>query len=65
MHKARDLQDLPTLCVGQSCNLKMDDGETRVWLSRCGVADGAPYDNAVTIEQLVDGRWIVLEVYEG
>lgn len=52
------LEALPTLSVGQTCNLKADDGEVRVWLGRCGVADGEPYNNPVTIETLEDGRWV-------
>ena len=36
---------------GQCCNLKLDCGDYRVWL--CRVAGG------VTIERLVDGRWVV------
>ena len=52
-----ELESLPTLAVGQADNLKLDDGETRVWLCRCGVADGMPYDHQVTVERLIDGRW--------
>jgi hypothetical protein len=29
----------------------------RVWLSRMTVADGAEYDNQVTVEQLINGNW--------
>ena len=64
-YTAADLKDLPTLAQGQADNLKLDDGETRVWLCRCGVADGMPYNNQITIERLVDGRWITVETYEG
>ena len=59
------LDDLPTLAVGQTCNLKMDDGHERVWLCRCGVADGMPYDHAVTVERLIDGRWKEVDQYPG
>ncbi len=53
------LESLPTLSVGQTCNLKADDGEgERVWLSRCGVEDGEPYAHKVTIETLENGRWV-------
>lgn len=60
-----DLRRLPTLCVGQADSLKIDNGKTRVWLCRCGIADGMPYDNAVTIEKLIDGQWTEVEQYEG
>jgi CDGSH-type Zn-finger protein len=53
-----ELEDLPTLAQGQADNLKIDTGEARVWLCRCGVEDGMPYDNAVTVEVLDNGRWV-------
>lgn len=63
-HRARceyltldELQSLPTLCVGQADDLKWEDGQTRVWLSRCGVEDGEPFDNAVTVEILTEDGW--------
>lgn len=59
-----ELQRLPTLSTGQADDLKIDDEETRVWLSRCTVADGEPYNNKVTIERLTDGRWVVADTYE-
>lgn len=59
-----ELEPLPTLAQGQADDLKLDNGEFRVWLSRCGTADGAKHDNGVTVERLVDGRWIVVEEYE-
>lgn len=55
------LEGMPTLSVGQADNLKYDDGEYRIWLSRCGAADGMPYDNQVTIERLDSGRWTMLK----
>ena len=64
-YTARDLVDLPTLSVGQADNLKVDDGTERVWLSRCGKADGMPYDNQITVERLRDGRWVTVSTYPG
>lgn len=46
-----ELAKLPTLCVGQRCSLKMDDGAERVWL--CRVAGG------ITVERLVAGCWML------
>ena len=63
------LQSLPTLCVGQSCDLKIDNSKNRIWLSRCTVADGEPYDNKVTVESCIapDGTvtrtWAVVRSY--
>ncbi len=51
-----ELEAMPTLSVGQAANLKVDDGNLRVWLSRCDVASGEPYDNKVTVEQYDDSR---------
>jgi hypothetical protein len=64
-YTADELRDLPTLSVGQADDLKVDTGTRRVWLGRCGVADGAIYDNQVTVERLEDGKWILSECYEG
>lgn len=59
-----DLQKLPTLAVGQADNLKIDTGNVRVWLSRCTVDDGQPYDNQVTVETFTGKRWVALYHYE-
>ena len=59
-----ELRALPTLCTGQADDLKIDQGERRVWLSRCGVEDGEPFENKLTVEQYVDGRWQDVAIYE-
>ena len=64
MYLLSELEDLPTLSTGQADSLKIDTGEKRVWLCRCGVADGMPYENQVTIEHLEDGRWVTIAEYE-
>ena len=64
-YTAKDLEDLPTLSQSQADDLKIDDGTTRVWLCRCGIADGMPYDNQITVENLINGRWVTVETYEG
>lgn len=55
---------LPTLCVSQADNLKIETETKRVWLSRTGIEDGEPCDNKVTIEILIDERWITVEYWE-
>lgn len=62
---ADEIRDLPTLSQGQSDNLKLDDGTTRVWLCRCGVEDGMPYDDQITVERLTAGRWEIIDTYAG
>ena len=65
-YSAKDLRAMPTLAVGQADDLKVDDGEVRVWLSRCGPEDGEPYRNKVSVESLLPpGRWIVTHTYRG
>ena len=60
-----ELEDLPVLCQGQADDLKIDTGEVRVWLCRCDVSDGMPYNNAVTIERLsTKGRWEEVSMHE-
>jgi len=59
-----ELEALPTLAVGQADNLKVDTGKVRIWLSRCTVADGEPYNNKVTEEHLIKGKWRTWRRYE-
>ena len=58
-----ELERMGTVCVGQADDLKFDDGRTRVWLSRCTIPDGEPYDNKVTVEELIKGMWKVVDTY--
>lgn len=51
-----ELRSKPTLAQGQAANLKWDNGEYRVWLSRCSIEDGEL--DPVQVEQLIDGRWV-------
>jgi hypothetical protein len=58
------LEALGTLTVGQADDLKLQDGNFNIWLSRCGIEDGEPCDNKVTIEERQDGRWVEVGWYE-
>jgi len=58
------LRRMRTLHVGQYDDLKYDNGSYRVWLSRARVEDGAPYNDQVTVERLVKGRWTTLDKYD-
>lgn len=64
-YHAEELRKLKTLCVGQADDLKIETGKERVWLSRCGIEDGEPFDNKVTIEEFIKGQWTTTEEYEG
>jgi hypothetical protein len=60
----RYLRRRKVLAVGQADDLRFDNGNTRLWLSRCGTDDGEPYANKVTVEALVDGAWKIYRTYE-
>jgi hypothetical protein len=64
-YTAEELDAMNTLAIGQADDLKLEDGDTRVWLSRCTVEDGEPYNNKVTVERLIDGRWETVREYPG
>lgn len=64
-YSAQQLSDMPTLGMAHTANLKIDDGERRVWLERTGVADGEPFDNKITVERLLEGTWITVAEYPG
>jgi len=55
----------PVLSSGQADDLHFEQGDTRLWLSRTGVADGEPFENTVSIERQIDGRWTVIAKYDG
>lgn len=59
-----ELEEMPVLHQGQADDCHVDTGKERVWLCRCDTADGAPWDNMVTVENLVDGRWVEVGWYE-
>ena len=68
-YTAQELKAMPTLSTGQADDLKIEDEDTdgpyRVWLSRCGVEDGEPYPNKVTIERYDGDRWYDAQTYPG
>ena len=65
-----ELEQFPTLAVGQADDLRVEEyvGRklVRYWLSRCGVEDGEPYPNKVTIEarDCPNGSWENIETYQ-
>lgn len=58
------LKRRPTLYVGQTNNLKIETPNRRVWLARTGIQDGEPYNNRVSIEELSNNGWKVVEDYQ-
>jgi hypothetical protein len=63
--KAEELRRMQTLSTGQADDLKVEGRFVRVWLSRCSVEDGEPFNNKITVEHLINGRWETSEEYEG
>lgn len=63
MYTLKELEKLPTLSVGQAEDLKIETATIRVWLSRCKKEDGEPYNNKVTEEQYLNGRWVTARAY--
>ncbi|MBD2385999.1 hypothetical protein [Cylindrospermum sp. FACHB-282] len=64
MYTLDELEKLKTICTAQADDLKIQEATQRVWLSRCGVEDGEPFNNKVTIERYQNGHWVVVEEYE-
>ena len=60
----RKLESLPTLTQGHTDDLKLESATSRVWLSRLTKEDGMPYDNQVTEEQLINGKWVTVRQYQ-
>lgn len=66
-YTAEELEAMPTLSESQTDDLKVDTGQIRVWLCRCGVDDGMPYNDQVTVEMLnpKNYRWETVDEYPG
>lgn len=59
-----ELEMIDTIEQGHTDDLKIHDNGFKVWLCRCDTYDGMPYDNAVTVEKLIDNRWVEVLMYE-
>ncbi len=62
-HTLAQLKARTTISQSQFDDLKIQKGPFRVWLSRMGTEDGMPYDNQVTVEKLIRGRWTIIDQY--
>jgi hypothetical protein len=49
---AAALRGRRTLCQGQADDLKLETPGLRLWLSRCGILDGEPFEETVSVEAL-------------
>jgi hypothetical protein len=59
-----ELRALPTLDQSMFADLKVDEDNKRAWLSRMTAADGAPYENQVSIEREINGVWTTVAQYQ-
>jgi len=65
-YTANDLNEMPSIIAGQFDDLKVKTNTTQVWLSRMTRADGARYNNGVTVETRNEiGHWVVTARYPG
>jgi len=66
-HLLKDLEKRKTLAVGQTDDLKIDTGTTRVWVARTTIEDGEPFNNRISVEKFnrKTGRWEIVDEYEG
>ena len=62
---AKALSALETIRSCQHSDLKIDTGNSRVWLSRCSTLDDAEYDNEIIVEVFRGGLWITVDTYAG
>lgn len=60
----KQINAIPTISEGHTDDLKLDDGVTRVWVSRMTIEVGADRDNEVVVERLVQGSWYVIDEYQ-
>jgi hypothetical protein len=59
-----ELEALPVITQGQADDLLIESDSERVWLSRCTVDDGEPWNNKVTIERYIGRRWVEVEWWQ-
>ena len=64
-YTAKELEGMPTIRQGHFDNLKIETDTERVWLSRMTVGDGMAFNNAIIVEELVDGVWEEVDQYPG
>lgn len=61
-----EIETMPTIRQGHADDLKLELGNTRIWVSRMTREDGMPYDNQITIEEYEQrsGAWKAVERYQ-
>lgn len=59
-----ELERMDTIYSGKFADMKLDNGEERVWLSRMTKEEGAKCNNKVTVEVFKGGIWTCVDEYE-
>lgn len=68
-----NMLDMEVIEQGYTSDLHFDTDGVRLWLHRTGLADGEPYENAISVEVLVAGaeetshssEWLSIGTYDG
>lgn len=59
-----ELKGMKTISEGWVGDLKYEDDDHRVWLSRLTIEDGAEYNNQVIVEIYEGGEWVIVDKYQ-
>lgn len=69
LYPTTDLKERPVRSQGQTGDLRhteeVNGVPVRYWTERVGLADGAPWENTVAVEALVDDSWKLVAEYDG
>ena len=64
------LLEMKVIEQGYTSDLHFDTDDVRLWVHRTGLADGEPYENAVSVEVCLEGdnqesTWVSIGTYDG
>lgn len=60
----REIRSMPIIRTSQYDDVLFENEKYRMWLSNMTVDDGAPYNDQVTVEEYIDGKWVIIMQYE-
>jgi len=60
----KELEKMETISQGHMDNLKYQDTNIKIWLSRMTIEDGAEYNNQVTVENYINNEWVTVLEYQ-
>lgn len=59
------LEKKPTISDALTGALKIHTENHRYWISGYGIEEGEPFEHTIYVESKVDGRWVLLDCYNG